>query len=271
MFPFDSLIHIAGLIAAIVIGITLGLFGSGGAAVTVPVLVYLIGFSTSQSIESSLFIVGTTSLVGGLINWKRGLVKWHPLIWFGIPSVIMVFVTRRIIFPMIPEIIFQGGNYTLKKDSFLLVLFAVMLVLVAYRMISSPVLKQHDEKGVAIVMSIIVGLIVGMLTGLLGIGGGFMIVPILILYFGLDAKQSVGTSLWLIAMNSLIGYSSRISYEASWSFLLIYTLLSVAGMFLGIRLSKHFSSAKLKSTFGYFILLLGVFIIIEEIFFPVVR
>lgn len=271
MFPFDSLIHIAGLIAAIIIGITLGLFGGGGAAVTVPVLVYLIGFTTSKAIESSLFIVGITSLFGGLINWKRGMVKWHPLIWFGVSSVIMVFFTRRIFFPMIPEIIFQEKNYILSKDSFLLMLFAVMLVIVAYRMIYSPALERHDETPVAIFISIIAGLAVGLLTGLLGIGGGFMIVPVLILYFGLDAKQAVGTSLWLIAMNSLIGYGSKISHEADYLFLLTYTFLSVAGLLLGIRISKYIPSAKLKKWFGYFILLLGIFIIVEEIFFPVVK
>jgi len=269
LFPFDSLLHIAGLIAALIIGVTLGIFGSGGAAITVPVLVYLIGYAPSQSIDASLFIVGITSLTGGLINLKRGLVKWQPLIWFGIPSVIMVFVTRRIIYPLIPDIIFQNNSFTLNKESFLLVFFAVMLVIVAYRMISTSKLKNTGEKNLAIFMSVIVGLGVGALTGLLGIGGGFIIVPVLVFYFGLDAKQAVGTSLWLIAMNSLFGYFSRISHEASdWSFLFIYVVLSISGMFAGIRLSKTIPSEKIKHAFGYFILLLGVFIIIQEILFP---
>lgn len=266
MFPFDSALHIIGLILAFVIGLSLGLLGSGGSAITVPVLVYCMGISVTQSISESVFVVGITSFCGGIYNLIQNRVAWSPLLWLGIPSVISAFITKWFIVPTLPaEIsIFQ---IQMSKDSYLMLLFAVLLLLISRGMIRPKKIASVENSTTKFFPAVITGLVVGCLIGLLGIGGGFLIVPVLVLYFHLDMKIAVGTSLWLIAFNCLVSIVSDSSGSVfDWNFLFLYTGLTILGMVISWSLSKRISSEKIKVIAGYVILLTGIFVIAERIF-----
>ncbi len=267
--------EIFGYIASILIGVLLGLIGGGGSILTVPVLVYLFGILPVTATAYSLFVVGATSVVGSINYFKKGLVNVKTAIVFGIPSIIAVYLTRKFLLPLIPENIMQLGSFTLSKDIFLMLVFAVLMVFSSYSMIKGNKGKQSKvataEPSVQqfnYPLILIEGLFVGGLTGLVGAGGGFLIIPALVILSKLPMKEAVGTSLVIIAAKSLIGFTGEIGQAPlDWTLLLLVTALSIFGVFVGSYLSKYINSDKLKPAFGVFILVMGLYILIKEIWF----
>lgn len=275
--------EIIGYIGAVVMGLSLGLIGGGGSILTVPILVYLFQVDAVLATAYSLFIVGLTSLVGSVSHVRLGNVHWRTAIVFGIPSIISVFLTRSYLVPRIPDPIMTfgqdpsgGAALVIAKSVGLLLLFAVIMVMAAYSMIK-PAKKSGDntlEKAEDLQpqfnypLILAEGAIVGLVTGLVGAGGGFLIIPALVLLAKLPMKQAVGTSLMIIAAKSLIGFvgDMRGNEVIDWSFLGVFSSIAVVGILLGSWLSKRIPGEKLKPAFGWFVLVMGTYIIIKELF-----
>lgn len=267
------IMEIFGYIASLIIGISLGLIGGGGSILTVPVLVYLFGVEPVLATAYSLFIVGSTSLVGAFPKYKLGLINIRTAIIFGIPSIVAVFATRKFIVPQIPDVVFNIDGFAVTKSLLTMLLFAVLMVGASVSMIKikKNVVEQRTsaKQKFNYPLILVEGIIVGVLTGLVGAGGGFLIIPALVLLSKLPMKHAVGTSLLIIAAKSLIGFTGDLSiYTMDWTLLSIITAIAIAGIFLGNWLSHRVSSEKLKKGFGWFVLVMGIYIIIKELFFP---
>jgi len=264
--------EIVGYIASLVIGISLGLIGGGGSILTVPVLVYLFKCEPVIATSYSLFIVGLSSLVGVIPKYKQGMVNLKTAIIFGIPSIAAVFATRKFIIPQIPKEVFAIGDFVITKSILMMVLFAVLMVFASVSMIRDKrknAAAENGEQKFNYPVIILEGAVVGILTGLVGAGGGFLIIPALVLLSKLPMKQAVGTSLLIIAAKSLIGFTGDLSnYIMDWKLLLTVSAIAVAGIFVGDALSKKIDGNKLKKGFGWFVLVMGVYIIVKELFFP---
>ncbi len=262
--------EIIGYIASIVIGISLGLIGGGGSILTVPVLVYLFGVDPLLATAYSLFIVGSTSLVGAVPKYKQGLVNLKTAAIFGAPAIAAVFATRKFIIPAIPQEVFSIADFTFTKPILMMLLFAVLMVFASYSMIRGKNEESNADSGEQkfnYPLILIEGMVVGILTGLVGAGGGFLIIPALVLLSKLPMKQAVGTSLLIIAAKSLIGFLGDVGHQTiDWKLLIIVTLLAIAGIFIGNALSKKISADKLKKGFGWFVLVMGIYIIVKELF-----
>jgi len=274
--------EILGYIGAILMGLSLGLIGGGGSILTVPILVYLFRVDAVLATAYSLFIVGLTSLVGSISHVKLGNIHWRTAVVFGIPSIISVFLTRSYLVPRIPDPIFTlgqdpsgGAAFVMTKAVGLMVLFAIIMVMAAYSM-NKPSNKSAVASGVSTDVEpqfnypliLAEGAIVGVVTGLVGAGGGFLIIPALVLLAKLPMKQAVGTSLMIIAAKSLIGFvgDMRGDEVIDWSFLATFSSIAVVGILLGSWLSKRIPGEKLKPAFGWFVLVMGAYIIVKELF-----
>lgn len=264
--------ELIGYIASIIIGVSLGLIGGGGSILTVPVLVYLFGIEPMMATAYSLFIVGSTSLVGAYPKYKQNLISIKTAIVFGIPSIIAVFTTRKFIVPAIPNEVFALGNFIVTKSILMMMLFAVLMVAASVSMIREKKCidcKEDDEQVFNYPLIILEGSIVGILTGLVGAGGGFLIIPALVMLSKLSMKKAIGTSLLIIAAKSLIGFTgdlANIGAHINWNILLSVTALAVVGIFIGNYLSKLVDGHKLKKAFGWFVLIMGLYIIANELF-----
>lgn len=264
--------EIFGYIASLVIGISLGLIGGGGSILTVPVLVYLFRVQPVVATAYSLFIVGSTSLVGSFPKYKGGEINLKTALIFGLPSIAAVYATRAFIVPAIPTHIFSIGNFEVTKSLLMMLLFAVLMVFASISMIRDKRKPEEDsteDQHFNYPLILLEGIVVGTLTGLVGAGGGFLIIPALVLLSKLPMKQAVGTSLLIIAAKSLIGFTGDLGKEAmDWRLLLTVTGLAILGIFIGNVLSKKVSAHSLKKAFGWFVLIMGIYIIIKELFFP---
>ncbi len=263
--------EIIGYLASLIIGISLGLIGGGGSILTVPVLVYLFGVDPVTATAYSLFIVGSTSLVGTWPKYRQGEVNLKTALIFGLPSILAVYATRKFIVPAIPANIFTIGGFTVTKPLLMMILFAVLMVFASVSMIREKSNGKEELAGPQkfnYPLILLEGAIVGALTGLVGAGGGFLIIPALVLLSKLPMKQAVGTSLLIIAAKSLIGFTGDLGNSTmNWTLLLTVTALAIGGIFLGNALSKKVSPAKLKKGFGWFVLVMGIYIIVKELFF----
>lgn len=260
---------IAGYSASVFIGIALGLIGGGGSILTVPVLVYLFSIDGVLATAYSLFIVGTTSMVGSVSYFKKGSVNIRTAIVFAIPSIAAVFFTRAYIVPAIPNEIFTIGDFIITKSILLLLLFAVLMVAASYSMIRKEKIKDEEEirqrPKFNYPVILIEGALVGIVTGLVGAGGGFLIIPALVVLSKLPMKEAVGTSLVIIAAKSLIGFFGEGGDTViDWVFLVKVSSFAIAGIFVGMAISKKINGPKLKPAFGWFVLVMGVYIIIKE-------
>ena len=260
-----------GYFASILIGVALGLIGGGGSILTLPVLVYLFAIEPVVATAYSLFIVGLTSAVGSANYFKKGLVNIKTAIVFGIPSIISVFLTRALLVPAIPDIIFSSGNFTFTKDLFLMLFFALIMIFASYSMIKKDKIKLVIEPEIQkfnYPIILVEGAIVGVVTGLVGAGGGFLIIPALVILSKLPMKEAIGTSLAIIAAKSLIGFFGESSENAiNWQFLFTISAFAIVGIFIGTALSKKIDGNKLKPAFGWFVLVMGIYIITKELFF----
>jgi uncharacterized protein len=260
--------EIIGYFAAILIGVSLGLIGGGGSILTVPVLVYLFGVDTVSATAYSLFIVGLTAGVGSYTFFKNKLVNIRTAVVFGIPSIVAVYATRAWIVPAIPGEIMQLGDFLLTKGILLMLLFAVLMILASYSMIkksTAPKEAIHSPQKFNYPLILVEGSMVGVLTGLVGAGGGFLIIPALVVLSKLPMKEAVGTSLVIIAAKSLIGFTGESSETLiDWTLLLSVSVFAVGGIFIGSMLSKRIDGNTLKPAFGWFVLVMGIYIIVKE-------
>lgn len=263
--------EILGYISAIAIGLLLGMVGGGGSILTVPVLVYLMGINPLLATTSSLFIVGITSFVGGIRAYGKKQVDFRTVTEFGIPSIFSIFITRHYLLPSIPEYLFTVGSIDVSRDMFLMVVFAILMLLASISIISSK--NDNNENDItgerthgSTMILILLGLAIGVITGLLGAGGGFLIIPSLILFLKLPMKTAVGTSLLIIAINSLFGFLFSLKqFEYNWPFLLLFTALAITGIFTGSLLADKIPGTALKKAFGWFVMVMGTYIIIKEL------
>jgi uncharacterized membrane protein YfcA len=270
---FD-LLAIIGLFASTLIGISLGLIGGGGSILTVPVLVYLFDVDPVLATAYSLFIVGLSSLVGAYPKYKSGMIDLKTAVVFGIPSILAVFLTRKVLVPAIPATLFNIGSLEFTKALAMMILFAILMVAASVSMIrdkKDAAQEKNGERHFNYPMILLEGAVVGVLTGLVGAGGGFLIIPALVMLSKLPMKQAVGTSLLIIAAKSLIGFTGDVMENAEkmdWTLLSVVTALAVVGIFIGNRLSKKIDGAALKKGFGWFVLVMGIYIIVKELAYP---
>jgi uncharacterized membrane protein YfcA len=263
-----ELIEIFGFLGALLIGVVLGLIGGGGSILTVPILVYVLSVDPVTATAYSLFVVGVSALVGAIRNAQKGMVDFRTGIVFAIPAFISVFLTRKYVIPAIPDELFTVGDFTLTKNIGIMIFFAVIMLIAAYFMIKGRKDEGEEEQEVKYnyPMIVIEGVVVGFLTGIVGAGGGFLIIPALVLLARLSMKKAVATSLMIIAIKSLIGFLGDIqNIEIDWTFLGLFTAVSVVGIFLGIYLNKFIDGKKLKKGFGWFVLIMGVYIVLKEL------
>lgn len=258
---------IAGYIASVLIGISLGLTGGGGSILTVPVFVYLFNVDAASATVYSLFVVGITSTVGSVSYFKRGMVNTKTVVVFGIPSVTAVFLTRAYIAPAIPQSIFSIGNFTLSRNILLMLLFALLMVFASYSMIrkSKELPESSSQKLFSYPLLFAQGIFIGIITGLVGAGGGFLIIPALVNLLKMPMKTAVGTSLVIIAINSLAGFLFSVRHTViQWSLLVSVTAIAIAGILIGSYVSTKIDDKKLKPGFGWFVLVMGICIILKE-------
>jgi uncharacterized protein len=260
------LMEVIGYIASICIGLILGLLGGGGSILSIPILVYLFHIDAILASAYSLFIVGVTSFVGAIPKYKEHLVNIRTGLLFGIPSIASIFCTRRWIVPSIPDIVWQTESFVLTKRILVLGIFAILMILASFSMIRSRKELTSDQNGFRVFLVVFEGLLIGFLTGLVGAGGGFLIIPALVFLTGLPFKTAVGTSLFIIAINSLVGFLGDVlNYTMNWSFLFSITMLAIAGILIGNRLQKKVPAIKLRKAFGWLILLMGSWILFREV------
>ena len=260
--------YIIGYFLAVLVGITLGIIGSGGSILSVPVLVYIMGIEPILATAYSLFVVGTTALVGGFQKATQKLVDFKKVLLFGVPTISAVFLTRKFIVPAIPDVIFSTATFTLHKSVLIMVVFSVVMISASIRMIK-PLKEKivNDDSKLNYFRIILQGLFIGLVAGFVGAGGGFLIIPALLFLAKTPMKMAVGTSLFIVAVQSLIGFVGDIRPDQiiDWKVVLIFTGCSIIGVFIGNYLSKKFSGDKLKTGFGWFVLAMGIYILAKEL------
>ena len=256
-----------GYFASILIGITLGLIGGGGSILTVPILVYLFQINPENATSYSLFIVGVTAMVGAYRHYLLGNLNLKSALYFAFPSVLSLLFVRKLILPRIPNSLFYFNQLEITKDLLIMVVFGILMVAASISMIrkSNP---NSTPSTLNISRLALIGLLVGLVTGFLGAGGGFLIIPALLFFANLPMKQAVGTSLFIIFINSLIGFSGDIinGIRIDYTFLFTLTSIAIIGMLIGTQLSKKIEGSKLKPAFGWFVLVMGIYIIAKELF-----
>ena len=258
--------EIAGYIASLFIGISLGLIGGGGSILTVPVLVYLFAISPTIAISYSLFIVGFTSLVGAYNNYRKGLVNFKTVLLFGSSSITTVFIARKFIIPFLPDVFFKIGSFEVHHALFVMVVFAILMVAASVSMIKNKKIEAEQKAKSNPFLLVFYGVLIGLVTGFLGAGGGFLLIPALVILMKLPMKEAIGTSLLIIALNSLIGFLGDIGrHHIDWMFISIVSVIAIAGIFIGGYFNQRVNANKLKKGFGWFVLVMGIYIIVKEI------
>ena len=256
--------EILGYVGALFIGLVLGLTGGGGSILTVPILVYLMSINPVTATAYSLFIVGTTSTFGAIQNYRKNLVDIKNGFIFAIPSFIAVYLTRKYIVPEIPKVILESP-FLITKDTFLMLFFAVIMVFGALSVLKKKSQNTNSEEKRNLILIGIQTFTIGIIIGLVGAGGGFLIIPSLILFAKLPMRKAVGTSLFIIAMNSLVGFIGDVqNLEIDWLFLLTFSAISVVGIFIGMYLTKYTNESQLKKIFAYFVLVMAAIILLKE-------
>lgn len=267
-----EIVEVLGYLGALLIGLVLGLIGGGGSILTVPILVYALGINPVLATAYSLFVVGATSLVGAVKNMLKGMVDFKTAIIFAVPAFIAVYLTRAYLIPAIPEALFEfsfrESELLITKNLAIMLFFAIIMLLASISMIRTNRKENEEETQIKYNYPIIIieGLVVGTITGIVGAGGGFLIIPALVLLAKLPMKKAVATSLLIIAIKSLIGFLGDLKNLAiDWQFLLVFTALSIVGIFVGIWLQRFIDGKKLKKGFGWFVLVMGIYIIYKEL------
>lgn len=256
----------AGYVASLFIGVSLGLIGGGGSILTVPVLVYLFAVSPTLAISYSLFIVGITSLVGAYNNYRKHLVNFKTVLLFGSSSITTVFIARKFIIPFVPDVFFTIGSFNVTHALFVMVVFALLMVAASVSMIKSKTIEVENGRKSSPAVLIVYGILIGLVTGFLGAGGGFLLIPALVILMKLPMKEAIGTSLLIIALNSLIGFLGDLGrHPTDWLMIIIISAISIAGIFIGGYFNQRVNPTRLKKGFGWFVLIMGIYIIVKEL------
>jgi uncharacterized protein len=256
-------------VISISIGMSLGLIGAGGSILTIPALVYILKIDPLTSSVYSMFIVGTSSLVGGIKSFSKNLVDFRIVTLFGFPSLVGVLIARNIIYPSIPAQLHPINNFTVSKSGLFMFCISVIMFYVGLKMLIKSEKDQihekfKDSKSLLLPLQ---GLFIGTLTALLGIGGGFLIVPALFFWTNLPMKKTVGTTLVIIAINALVSFLNSYSKTIlNWHFLLLFSAGSMIGMFLGIKTREVITGIHLTKMFGWLVLGISLFIVYKEFF-----
>ena len=266
-----EIVELFGYLSALVIGISLGLIGGGGSILAVPILAYLFSVNEKVATAYSLFIVGASSLVGGFKQHLKGYVDWKTAIIFGIPAIVGVTLVRHYVVPALPDILFNINDFEFTRRMGMFGLFAVLMIPAAFSMLKKPKEKEQksdDTEKYNYPLILIEGLLVGGITGMIGAGGGFLIIPALVILANIDMKVAVGTSLVIITFKSLLGFflGDALTMDIDWAFLAVFTGISLVGIFIGSYLSNFIDGSKLKKGFGYFIFVMAIFIFYMEFF-----
>lgn len=235
------------LALALLIGLSLGLLGSGGSIITLPVLVYVAGIPAHAAVGMSLVVVGGTSIVGSLLNARRGSFDWKAGAFFAVSGMVGAFV---------------GAKFThLVSALVLLLLFGALMLVVGARLLLKNEADTQPQR-CRLWRCLGAGVAVGILTGFLGVGGGFLILPALVLFAGLEMKRAIGTSLAIIAVNCLGGLVGQLRYvNLNWPLTLAFLAAAVVGMFAGTALTNRLSAAALRRGFAWCVLLLGAVLV----------
>lgn len=262
--------EIFGFVACFLMGIILGVMGGGGAILTVPIMVYLFQYSPLVATSHSLFIVGLTALAGSTMYIRRGDINFKIGLTFAIPSIIGVNLARGLIIPTLPTEILTVGRFTLTKEILVMFTFSVLMVAASYSMIKKrqDLEKQNQPVNfIRLLKLTLQGLLVGLIAGFVGAGGGFLIIPALVLFAGLTMRVAVGTSLMIIALQSLLGFWGDIQrgLHPEWNFLVPVAMIAIVGIFFGALIAQKFKEQKLKVAFGWFVLLMGTSILLEQL------
>lgn len=257
-----------GYLASVCIGLVLGVLGGGGSILTIPILVYIFHINAVTASAYSLFIVGTTSLVGVIPKHRDHLVDIRTGLCFGLPSIATIFITRKWIVPSIPDVVaVLSPEIVITKRVLILGIFAVLMILASLSMLFSRKPDVSETKVNYSPLLIFEGLLIGFLTGLVGAGGGFLIIPALVLVTGLKFKTAVGTSLLIIGVNSLVGFAGDVlNYEMDWVLLLTLTCLAVLGIILGARISRKVPAENIRRSFAGFVLAVGIWMLLNELY-----
>ena len=257
-----------GYLAAVLIGVSLGLIGSGGSILTVPVLVYLFHIDPLLATTYSLCIVGVSSIAGVISRLRQRLLDFKVILIFGAPSILGVFIARKYILSAIPANFSIGSDTIISKDSFIMLFFASLMLVSALSMILGKSKKEIDVEKAEYGPSLaFVGLLEGLVTGIVGAGGGFIIIPALVLLGKLSMKKAIASSLFIITIKSLVGFGGDLLHvNVDWKFLSIIIVLATLGIITGNYLNKTIDGAKLKKGFGWFVLFMSLVIILEQVF-----
>jgi len=260
-----------GYLASVIMGISLGLIGGGGSILTVPILLYFFHQDPILATTNSLFVVGITALVGAALNARKGRVDFKTGFIFALPSFAGVYVSRHFLLPSLPEVLFSANSFTLTKPVLVVVAFSALMVMASRAMIrsgsalaASPAIGiSRTSPALSISMK---GFTIGCVTGLVGAGGGFLIIPALVLLLRLPMRVAIGTSLAIIAANSLFGFALSQSKSATdWPLLFSICGLGIVGIFLGQMLSSKVPEKHLKKGFGYFVLAIGSLMLFDQV------
>jgi uncharacterized membrane protein YfcA len=258
----------AGYIALFFVGLLLGTLGGGGSILSVPILVYLFSLDVVTATAYSLFIVGTASLVGSILKYGTRMIDIRTGIVFGIPSLTTIFVTRNRIIPSLPEIVLHTDNFSCTKRTVILIMFAGLMVLASIAMISPHTQMMRKKDQIPPLYMVVAGIVTGFLTGLVGAGGGFIIIPVLLYLTGLPFKTVVGTTLLIISVNSFAGFTGDVfNHSIDWPFLLVITGLAVSGIFIAGYFTQKLANDQLRTAFGWLVLATGLMVLLREVSF----
>ncbi len=264
-------IELLGFGCALMVGLALGLIGGGGSILAVPIFAYLFELDPVTSTAYSLFVVGAIALFGGIHNARKGFVDWKIVCSFGIPAVFGVWLMRRIFIPALPDELLHIQHFVVTKRMMMFGLFAILMALSAISMLhDSRSQNIKPKQPISTAVLIMQGLMLGFITGFVGAGGGFLIIPALILMAGLDVRTAIGTSLVIIALNSLLGFflGDAMHLHIDWPFLLIFVSIALLGMAIGTQISKKLDASQLKKGFAYFIVFMALFVFYMEFLRP---
>ncbi|MBS1623927.1 MAG: sulfite exporter TauE/SafE family protein [Bacteroidetes bacterium] len=261
-----DVLQILGYIGALLTGLVLGLLGGGGAAVSIPILVYAFGVEASIATGYSLLIVAFTALFGSIQNIRLGHVRYGALAKCGLPALISIYVMRRYLIHSIPDVFFSYGSFTLTKNSFILFILAFFMIIVARNMIW-PRPSRIEPKPEPYLLVLVQSVIIGLFTGLVGAGGGFLLIPLILAVEPMEFRNATATSLVLVTLNSTIGFIGDLQSHLTidWVFLGTFVALSAAGVLGGIAIANKVDNVKLRRIFGYTMMAIAIYILIREV------
>lgn len=258
---------IIGYTLAIAVGLTMGIMGSGGSILTLPIFVYLFHIEPIQALDYSLFTISIISLVGSVGHVHKKEIDFKTTALFILPSMLTVYITKQYILPNIPDS-FPLYQNTISKDQIIMSLFAIIILASAFAMLRKRENKNRSRRvSNHIILLVSIGFITGLLTGLVGAGGGFIIVPALVLVLGINIKQATAASLFIITINATFGLLSNFKQldQINWTILIIFTGITLIGLMIGFQLKTKLKPENLKVVFGYFLGAIGIAIAGTEI------